>query len=93
MEIATFGERKALDEDLVGRGNYSHQLPLDRAVPLWGGISEKGVAPVTFHASKKLTAEEWEDVVRSGGLVKALREVQPDQKRAHGASSATTKDF
>ena len=74
-------EGEALDEDLVGRGNYSHQLPLDRAVPLWGGISEKGVAPVTFHASKKLTAEEWEDVVRSGGLVKALREVQPDQKK------------
>ena len=73
---------EALNADLLGGNSYSHQLPAERALPLWAGIAAGGVAPLTFHASKKLNSEEWvKDVVESGVLRQALREVNPKQKK------------
>ena len=31
---------------LAGANDFEKQLPLGRAIPLWGGISEDGVAPI-----------------------------------------------
>jgi transposase len=58
--------------DLAGDDPYVHQLPLDRAVPLWGGISANGFSAVLFHRTKKLTTDEWVTAVTAGKLKDAV---------------------
>ena len=62
---------------LSGQDSYHSQVPLPRAVPLWGGCSEGGFSTVTFHARKKLTGGEWAAAVRSGKLVGAIQRLKP----------------
>ena len=62
---------------LSGKDDYHHQVPLSRAVPLWGGCSEGGFAVVTWHKGKKLTSDEWSTAVASGKLTRAIRLVKP----------------
>ena len=52
--------------DLAGDDPYAHQLPLNRAIPLWGGISEGGFAEAVVHPKKKLKVSEWVECVREG---------------------------
>jgi len=63
--------------ELAGAQPYVDQIPLSRAIPLWGGISEGGFAVVTFHKKKKLTVTEWLDVVQSGKLNAAVHSLRP----------------
>lgn len=63
--------------NLAGADDYSSQVPLSRAVPLWGGVSEGGFAAVIFHKNKKLSADEWSQVVRRGELVRAIKQLEP----------------
>ena len=66
---------------LAGGDNYSKQVPLERAIPLWGGISADGFAPVLWHfSSKKTNAEDWSQDVRDGRLTQALRSLNPQRK-------------
>ena len=66
------------DPLLAGNDDYPQQVPLERAIPLWGGISDGGFAPVVFHKKKKkLTAAEWSATVRRGRLLAAVRRVAP----------------
>jgi len=38
---------------LAGDDEYMKQVPLSRAIPLWGGISDGGFAPVLWHPTHK----------------------------------------
>jgi transposase len=66
--------------ELAGDDPYATQVPIERAVPLWGGISEGGCGPILFHASKKCAVEEWVGAVRRGVLGGLLRELSPSIK-------------
>ena len=67
--------------ELAGADDYAKQVPLTRAVPLWGGVSQGGFAFVHWHHQKKLTAAEWSGAVRGGALRKAILALQPVSRR------------
>jgi hypothetical protein len=46
--------------------DYNPQVPANKCLPLWGGISFHGFAVLTWHPSRKLNSEQWEKVLRSG---------------------------
>ena len=73
---------EACSPELAGHSEYAKQVPLDRAVPLWGGVSAGGFAAVLVHSNKKLTDEEWAGAVDSGRLRNAIRSLDP--VRPHG---------
>ena len=72
---------EAFSARLAGGESYAKQVPLARALPLWGGLSEGGFAPVLFHDRKKLTAEEWAAAVDDGALENAIKSVKPRRPR------------
>ena len=49
---------EAAKPDLSGDDPMSHQVPLSRAVPLWGGISAHGFSPFFFHGEKKVSGPD-----------------------------------
>lgn len=65
---------------LAGGDGYDKQVPLSRAIPLWGGVSADGFAAVMWHPRKKTDNEEWSKVVRDGDLTKAIRQINPKRK-------------
>ena len=66
---------------LAGKDDYDKQVPLSRSIPMWGGISEDGFAPVLWHPkSKKTNQQEWSQAVRNGSLTTALRSLNPKKK-------------
>ena len=67
---------------LAGGGGYEKQVPLARAVPLWGGISPVGFEAVLWHKDKKVNHQEWTNAVRTGKLSAAIRKLNP--RRRHG---------
>ena len=67
--------------EIDGADHYSKQVPLSRAVPLWGGVSEGGFAEVLWHPEKKLKAEEWAEAVRGGALKTAILKLNPPRRR------------
>jgi hypothetical protein len=67
--------------ELAGHDNYPKQAPPDRCIPLWGGAGPGGFAPVLWHATRKITSEQWAEVVRDGTLVEAIRSVNPGKTR------------
>lgn len=67
--------------DLQGGDRYASQVPLSRAVPLWGGVSSGGFAFVHWHANKKLSTEEWVAAVQGGALRDAVRALTPRRPR------------
>ena len=66
---------------LGGDDPYVKQLPLSRAIPLWGGISEGGFAVVAFHTAKKLKSDEWAKLVGAGKLSDAVTKLRPVHAR------------
>ena len=72
---------ESFSPNLSGKDDYHNQVPLHRAVPLWGGCSEGGLAVVTFHKRKKLTVDEWVRAVTSGKLSGAICQVKPVSRR------------
>ena len=67
--------------ELAGGDPYVDQIPLSRAIPLWGGISEGGFAEVIVHKTKKMSVEEWVAAIRAGKLTNAIRKLKPVRKR------------
>ena len=67
--------------ELAGHDNYPKQAPPDRCIPLWGGAGPGGFAPVFWHATRKITSEQWAEVVRDGKLPEALRSVNLGKTR------------
>lgn len=72
-------EEAALPE-LAGDDPYAGQVPITRAVPFWGGISEGGCGPIIFHQNKKCTIDEWVSVVKDGTMGGLLRKLNPSIK-------------
>ena len=67
---------------LAGHDDFQKQVPISRAVPFWGGISQDGVAPILWHlARKKTNTTDWAAAVRGGKLVAALRKLNPQNQR------------
>ena len=66
---------------LSGHDPYAKQVPMRRALPLWGGISAAGFATILFHPKRKITADDWASAVNRGLLVKALRDTNPQRRR------------
>lgn len=70
---------EAASPELAGVDPYPDQVKLDRALPMWGGISEGGAAVVMFHPRKKVTTQEWAKVVEAGKLTGAIQKLGPVQ--------------
>ena len=62
-ETHMYRKRSEVGSDVVdgGSGAYGNQVPLGRAVPMWGGVASGGFGLVIFHERRKLTSEEWID--------------------------------
>ena len=68
---------EAFRPQLAGADDYEHQVPLTRAIPLWGGLSEGGFAPILFHKTKKVNQGEWARAVEKGKLSDAIKSLNP----------------
>ena len=66
--------------ELAGHDRYAKQVPKNRMLPLWGGISWGGFGVVLQHDERKVTAEDWAEAVDGGSLVQALRIANPDKR-------------
>ena len=66
---------------LSGHDPYAKQVPLRRALPLWGGISAAAYATVLFHPRRKLNTDDWAAAVNRGQLLKALQLANPQRSR------------
>lgn len=67
---------------LAGGRAYDKQVPISRAVPFWGGLSEGGFAPVLWHLDRKKTnKEQWAKAVQDGKLTEALKALNPKNKK------------
>ena len=68
---------EAFKPELAGDDDYGKQVPLARAIPLWGGCSGKGFSTVLFHETKKLSVGEWCAAVKAGKLKAAITRLKP----------------
>jgi len=59
---------------------YDKQVPLSRALPVCGGLSEGGFAAVFWHPHKKTNSTEWAKAVRAGALRDALKQINPKRR-------------
>ena len=66
---------------LAGADDYTAQVPLNRLVPMWGGIGRQGCSVVVLHQRRKLNSTEWSAAVTSGKLTQAIRSVKTAGKR------------
>lgn len=67
--------------ELAGKPSYDTQVPLQRALPLWGGISAGGFAEILYHKTKKVGTAEWVRALQQGRLRKALGDLNPGRKK------------
>lgn len=65
-------DERALPE-FAGSDDYVNQAPVSRCLPMWGGIGIKGASHVVFHASRKITEDEWTGVVEQGTFKDVLK--------------------
>ena len=65
----------------AAHNRYGKQVPLSRAVPLWGEFSPGGFNVIAFHPSKKIQVEEWVDAVDSGALSAVMKQGHPTRAR------------
>ena len=65
---------EAAKPDLARKSDYDNQVPINRAVPLWGGINERGFGVISFHATKKIQEDEWLGAVDSGMLTAVIKQ-------------------
>eukprot|EP00973_Karenia_brevis_P035096 4842249-Karenia_brevis.AAC.1 len=73
---------EAIHPQLAGDDEYAKQVPLSRALPMWGGCSAGGFSVILFHQSKKCSVSEWVAAVSKGKLTSAIKALKP--VRAHG---------
>ena len=67
-------------EDLAGYDKYAKQVPHNRIVPMWGGISRGGFASVLWHEDRKTNDDEWSNAINDRCLINALKAVNPVKK-------------
>ena len=73
---------EAASPELAGDDPYAQQVPLGRAIPLWGAISAKGFEVITIHKTKKLNTDEWVQVLKAGKFIQAVRKLKASTGRA-----------
>ena len=73
--------------ELSGGDRYAKQAPMNRCLPLWGGVSENGFAVVIWHKKRKMCADEYAEAVGAGALTKAIKSLKP--ARPNGSPSHT----
>jgi len=66
---------EAASPALAGDDPYADQVPLSRAIPLWGAISSAGFHEVIYHRRRKLNQWEWKDMIKEGKLMTAVRKL------------------
>ena len=77
-EAHIWGQKsEAMSPALAGNDLHGEQVPLPRAVPLWGGVSAGGFAILLFHQGKKLSTPEWVRAVSAGKRRKAITSLSP----------------
>ena len=84
---------EAASPELAGGHSYDNQVPLARALPLWGGISGGGFAEILYHKTKKVGKDEWVRALRQGRLRKALGELHPERARGPWTVLADNEAF
>ena len=62
---------------LAGEWSFKNQVPLARAIPLWGGLSDHGFAAVLWHPRHKTNQDEWCEAVLRGKLTDAILSLNP----------------
>ena len=67
--------------ELAGDDPHGNQVPLARAIPLWGAISAKGFREIAYHKRKKLSKEDWVKVLNSGSLSRAMQALRSSSGR------------
>jgi hypothetical protein len=67
--------------ELAGDNPFAKQVPMNRAIPMWGGISAGGFRHVVYHADRKLNEDEWSELVEKGKLVEAVKGLNPVSAR------------
>ena len=73
---------EACTPELAGDDPYAKQVPMNRAIPMWGGISAGGFHDVVYHEHRKLNENDWaDDVVKKGRLVAAIKALKPVSKK------------
>jgi hypothetical protein len=69
---------EACKPELAGDDPFAKQVPINRAIPMWGGISAGGFHDVVYHEHRKLNEHDWaDDVVKKGKLVAAIKALNP----------------
>ena len=71
---------EACKPELAGEDHFAKQVPMNRASPMWGGISAGGFHHVVYHANRKLDEDEWSELVEKGKLVAAVKALDPVSK-------------
>ena len=75
-------EGEACKPELAGQDDFAKQVPMNRAIPMWGGISAGGFHEVVYHEDRKLNEHDWADgVVKKGKLVAAIKALNPVSKK------------
>lgn len=72
---------EAFEHDLAGADPYHKQAPLSRLIPLWGGCSAAGFAPIVWHQKRKMDEDEWVEVLEAGQLTQAIKALKPVRPR------------
>ena len=67
-------------EELAGYDKFSKQVPHNKIVPMWGGISRGGFASVLWHEHRKTNDDEWSNAVNDRSLINALKAVNPGKR-------------
>ena len=84
--------------ELAGFDAYHKQVPLSRALPMWGGVSAKGFQAILWHKEKKIDEEDWVEAVEDGRVDGAIKKLGGVNKRGpwtvlcDGESFLHTKD-
>ena len=66
--------------ELAGEDPFAKQIPMSRALPMWGAISSAGVAEILMHRTKKCSVDEWVHNVRHGIMMPALKHLRPEKQ-------------
>ena len=75
-------KNEAASPALAGADIYSKQMPPERVVGCWGGISDGGFEVVVFHPGRKITTSKWVGALKSGKLQHALKRLWPRRRAA-----------
>ena len=85
---------EANSPELAGADDYPDQVPISRAVPLWGAISASGFHEICFHKKRKLNRTEWlKDAVKNGNLFAAVKKLQPGSHKGRRGIICDSESF